>query len=106
MRRPHSSALMSLLLTNVGVWLDVAHGNAGQLTVILTPPGGTAITVWQGGNSRPWEGPIVFGASGITPATSLGSLEGKSLVGTWQLQVIDNANGTAGTLNDWGLRFR
>jgi subtilisin-like proprotein convertase family protein len=93
-------------MTDVGVWVDVRHGNAGQLTVKLTPPGGTAITIWQGANSRPWEGPIVFSAAGIPPAASIASLEGRSLVGTWQLQIVDGVAGTTGTLRDWGLRFR
>ena len=77
----------------------------GEVTVILTSPEGTALTVYDGNHpgqanfngNLGWDNPINGG--------DLYSFYGEDTVGTWTLQVIDNVPSNTGTLDGWTMHF-
>ena len=92
-------------ISTLSIDLDITHPDMSELTVILTAPSGTAITLLDGDFSGQtdfdgnlgWDNPINGG--------DLYSYYGEDTVGTWTLQLIDGVSGNTGELNGWTVRF-
>jgi subtilisin-like proprotein convertase family protein len=111
-------------ITNVDLTgLNITHTWIGDLIVKLTSPGGTTVVlvnrvcntgpIANFGNITLDDGaaqaigsvcPPTAGGS-FRPSNPLSAFNGQNPVGTWTLNVSDNAAQDTGTLNGWGLRF-
>ena len=121
--------LLCTEVVDANVGIDTTHTWVGDLIYTVTSPGGAAsVTVID----RPGEPASFFGCSGddieamlndsavppvedecagavptidgiYTPNNPLAALNGVNGIGTWTLEVTDNAAGDIGTLNDWSL---
>jgi len=107
-------------IVDVNVRFSMSHTFVGVTNVFLRHPDGTVVTL---SNHRGGTGdnfidtvfddeaavPIGSGAAPFTgsfrPDGSLASLDGKSVQGTWQLQVFDDVSGAGGTIQDFDLLF-
>lgn len=117
----------TLNVSGVGVIADVninnfmgTHTWLADLTMTLTSPTGTVVTLMSGtcGNNDNWN--INFddeAASGnwpcpptdggtYQPAGSLSDFDGENADGIWTLTVADGFNGDGGSLDSWGLTFQ
>ena len=92
-------------ISTMSIDLNITHQEMGDLTVILTAPSGTAVTLLDGdfagqadfNGNLGWDNPINGG--------DLYSFYGEDTVGTWTLQIIDNVASNIGTLDGWTVRF-
>jgi Ca2+-binding RTX toxin-like protein len=82
----------------VQVVLNISHARASHLTVTLTSPDGTVVTLV----ARPDQG---TSSAGIVFETSATHFRGEQENGTWTLSVQDSVAGTTGTLNGWTLKL-
>ncbi len=92
-----------IALAQVAVGLSITHAKVQQLSVVLTSPLGTSVTLTNGDISGS-NLVTVFGA--LLDAYGPGSLTdfiGESAVGTWTLHVSDGQAGQSGRLNTWRL---
>jgi subtilisin-like proprotein convertase family protein/C1A family cysteine protease len=82
---------------NVFVELDITHSYIGDLTVTLVGPDGTRVVLHnrEGGSENDIKG--TYSPVGFV---------GKSIQGTWTLEITDTANADTGTLNGWSLTFQ
>jgi subtilisin-like proprotein convertase family protein len=81
----------------VTVTLDITHSYIGDLTVTLIGPDDTRVVLHnREGNSE----------DDIRATYTPTGFSGKSLQGTWTLEVVDHANADTGTLNAWSLSFQ
>jgi len=114
-----------VVLTDLDVNLDIAHSWIGDLTVTITSPAGTAVTVVDniGGPgfgcsednimvtldddaaeavqdqcASPIEGTF-------SPLNPLAVFNGENTMGDWLITVSDGAGGDTGTINNWGIEF-
>ncbi len=87
-------------IRRVTVHVDIQHDYPGDLDILLLPPSGGAVTLYNRAFSPP---PTLTHdyTSDDTPA--LAALSGKSPQGAWTLKVADHAEGDTGTLRSWGL---
>ena len=109
-------------LTDVNVTnLNINHTWVSDLTISLTSPGGTTVTLFSAlcNNNVPGydltvddEGTALSLCSDLVSGGSyqpfngvLSDFDGESSVGTWTLTVSDGAPGDVGTLNGWGLEI-
>ncbi|SIO26764.1 FG-GAP repeat-containing protein [Singulisphaera sp. GP187] len=81
--------------TRVELFTDVGGSGDHFTNTILSDEATTSITA----GSAPFTGTF-------RPEGNLTLLEGKSLAGTWTLEVTDDAGGSAGTLLNWSLIVR
>ena len=112
-------ASLGAAITDVNVvGLDISHAYINDLSVYLTSPANTTITLFdqicdtypdfklnlddQAGSGIPCP-PI--GGTDATPSEALSAFNGENSTGTWTLTVVDNFDGDGGTLNGWGLNF-
>jgi uncharacterized repeat protein (TIGR01451 family) len=121
--------LLCTEVVDANVGIDTTHTWVGDLIYTVTSPGGAAsVTIID----RPGTPPGTFGCSGndieamlndsaaapvedecagavptidgiYTPNNPLAAFNGVPGIGTWSLEVTDNAGGDVGTLNDWSL---
>lgn len=105
-------------IVDLNVMLNISHRWDGDLTATLRAPDGTRVELFSrvGGKgddfnntifdneatqlitagSAPFEGSYI-------PEGDLSKFYGKSMAGTWKLQVADSSYSTTGTLNSWSL---
>ena len=118
------------LIENLDVFVNIRHGNVGDLEISLRGPDGTAITLLDspGHPAAPFgcadrDMAVVFSDSAtldaeahcagaipwITgralPIEALEVFQGRQTQGAWTLTVHDRSPGDSGTLEDWELRF-
>ena len=106
------------IISDVNV-LDIAgnHGRVGQLSVVLTSPTATDVTLWSNvcGNDNNFDlnfddaanpGALPCPPTGggtYQPQGLLSSFNGENPQGLWTLSVTDNSAPTNGSLNTWGV---
>ncbi len=120
-------------LWDVGVVTNLVHSSNAQLTVTLTSPSGTVVTLTSkngGSNANVFNGTVwddqanpsgqipyasnvglvtdrtyVNGvlASPLAPEEALGAFTDEDPNGTWTLRISDDAAGNTGVLNGWSL---
>ncbi len=108
----------SRVVRDVNVLLDITHARAEDLSVFLVAPDGARIELFSNIASQglTFTGIILDDdaetsmASGLSafdavyrPEGDLGALEGKTLSGTWALEVVDTTRAADGVLNSWSL---
>ncbi|HLT31877.1 MAG TPA: M4 family metallopeptidase [Myxococcaceae bacterium] len=83
-------------IDKLAVGLDIDHTWRGDLTIELTSPAGTTVTITdrQGGSQDDVKGEF-----------DLSAFAGESAKGEWTLTVRDNWTRDEGTLNAWGLNI-
>ena len=89
-------------LKDIEVTVDITHTYRGDLKVSLIPPSGETI-VLHNRNGGGADNLTTTYTLATTPALS--QLVGKSLKGTWTIQVQDAAAQDTGTFNSWGLKL-
>jgi len=105
-------------IVDVNVTVDVSHTWASDVTLTLTSPAGTVVTLvsGEGGGSDDFTDTVFDdqAATSITagsppftgtfqPEGSLADFLGEAIDGTWTLDLTDCCGGDNGTLNDWTL---
>jgi subtilisin-like proprotein convertase family protein len=116
----------SFLINDLNVTVDISHLNDPDLTAVLVGPDGTRVTLFSNvgavgpvGTRRNFTRttlddqattPITSGAppffGTFRPQGLLSAFNGKDALGTWALEVTDNATGNTGTLNTWSMTFQ
>lgn len=109
-----------MVVSDVNVTVDIGHSAVGELTIWLTSPLGTAITLVseRGGASADFTGTtfddgaelgIESGSAPFTgsfvPEEALSLFIGEGMQGIWSLTVADSQAGNTGALNNWGMTF-
>ncbi len=86
----------------IEVTVDISHTYIGDLNVKLISPSATEVLLHNrsGGTSEDIVG--TYGVN-LTAAGSLDAFSGETSVGTWTLEVSDEAAGDIGNLNAWSL---
>ncbi len=87
-------------ITRLSVSVDIQHPYIGDLTVGLTPPGGSAILLHNRSGASA-DDLVKSYSSETVPA--LAALVGQPAQGDWTLWVADLARRDVGTLRRWGL---
>ncbi len=93
-------------LNDLSVDIEIRHTWIGDLTVRLTSPAGTTVTLHNrtGGNAHDlignWPQTLTVDGPG-----ALADFVGQPIQGTWQLFVSDTAAGDTGTLEMWRLNL-
>jgi subtilisin-like proprotein convertase family protein len=98
-----SSALTisdSAVVETVQVFVDVAHDDLSQVSVILISPSGTEVALHGFADGANLYG--IYGAD-LTPVDLLEIFDGEDSLGVWTLKVVDTVSGTTGTVNGWRL---
>ena len=108
-------------VSDMNVYLDIDHPNAGDLRVELVSPAGTNVRLFQhvGGSGDNFNGTFLDdeALTSITtvtegdapflaayqPEQSLMAFDGELVDGTWMLKVFDDVAGNTGLLKAWGL---
>ena len=90
-------------LSRIHVDLDVTHANARHLTVELTAPDGTTVTLHAKDKGTAGGLSGTFGLD--LDGAALAKLVGKDVRGDWTLKVVDDVAGDAGKLVSWGLHL-
>ncbi len=98
-------AVVSSFVGNVSTLflaLEIDHPDPSQLVVTLTGPDGTSATILYHERTA---GEAVREVFGLTAASRdpLSSFAGRSLEGTWRLNVADTVAGSAGRVVGWSL---
>ncbi len=94
-------------LSDITVDLDITHTFIGDLTVTLTSPAGTVVTLHNGTGSNSddilgnYPGSLAVDGPG-----DLADFQGESIQGDWTLFVVDDASSDSGTLNVWGIHLQ
>jgi subtilisin-like proprotein convertase family protein len=94
-----------LTVDTLSIDLQMTHDELGELSVTLTSPSGTTLTIYDGGNPGETSFDDNIGWNVDFNSGNLYSYNGESTQGTWMLNVVDVTNGNAGTLDSWNLRF-
>lgn len=82
------------------VYLDIDHPSMSDLSITLTSPQGTKVTLWDHQSS------LQSGFNGyftVEHDQPLASLEQQMGWGRWRLEIIDQHEGHQGTLRAWGV---
>jgi serine protease len=110
----------SLNLTDVNVWVDLAHPYVGDLRLELVSPAGTVVPLLdqQGADGDDLAGTwfdahaaaLIAKAAApfhgsYRPIGDLSTLSGEDAAGEWKFRVTDLYPGAAGTLNGWGVHI-
>ena len=108
----------SVTITDINVTLDISHTWDSDLTVTLTSPDNTAVTLFSaiGGSSDNFTNTtlddeastaISSNAAPFTgtfrPSSPLSVLDSEDALGTWTLSITDSATDDQGTLNGWSI---
>jgi subtilisin-like proprotein convertase family protein len=93
-------------ISSLQVDVDIAHTFIGDFDLVLTSPGGEAVTLHDN------TGGATANIVGTYPTTltvdgpgALADYVGDSFVGGWRLSIMDTVGSDVGTLNSWALRF-
>jgi extracellular elastinolytic metalloproteinase len=90
-------------IAGVSVSFSVQHSYPADLQIVLTPPGGTNIVLYN----RTWtEGGHLSRTMGSADLPALAALTGQNVGGAWALKVADVASGETGTFQSWSLDFK
>src|SRR5262249_52994332 len=107
-----------ITIKDLNVKVNITHPRVSDLYIMLQAPDGTSIVLFNrhGGSTANLTNTVFDDEAGthialtLTPSNGsfkpdvgLSNLDGKSLVGTWKLWVIDRAGVNAGTINSWSL---
>jgi subtilisin-like proprotein convertase family protein len=104
----HSTTTSTLVLNedielrSVEVEIDLTHTYIGDLVVSLTSPAGNTVVLHDRSGSSADDIVGTYGTD-LAAAESLDGFAGEAALGTWTLEVRDEATGDTGTLNAWGL---
>ena len=105
-------------IVDLNVMIDISHTWLADLTVTLIDPDGTRVELFSkvGGDGDEFDNTILdneatqlinTGSSPFEgtykPKGDLSKFYGKSMTGTWKLQVRDSSYSATGTLNSWSL---
>jgi subtilisin-like proprotein convertase family protein len=105
------------LLDDIMVSVNISHTYVSDLTLNLTSPAGTTITLVSEACDSGENIDVIFSDAGqslicetnptisniIVPTQQLSTFENEQISGTWTLTVIDNFNGDGGSINSFGL---
>jgi subtilisin-like proprotein convertase family protein len=109
-----------LPIGDVDVLVDISHTWVGDLTIELTSPGGTTVTLSaQNGGSGDDYDATLFNDEATTaisagtapfagefqPDGLLSSFDGQQSAGIWTLSVVDGFTNDIGTLDAWGVEI-
>ena len=86
---------------DIEITLDIRHTWRGDLRVLLTPPQGEVVVLWNRSGGR--EDNIVRTFRASNDPELLGALLGVSARGDWRLQIADMAAQDVGVLAKWGV---
>jgi len=107
-------------ITDVNVEVTLTHTYVGDLRLRLIAPDGTIRTLfyYHGGGGDNMTATVFDDEAGTSitagaapyagsfrPYNALSPLDGKSITGTWRLQVYDGAGADIGTLRSWSIIF-
>jgi subtilisin-like proprotein convertase family protein len=107
-------------VAKVTVTINIMHTFDSDLTIFVLSPTGTAVelSAQNGGGGANYTNTvfdddaatsIVDGSPPFTgtfkPEIPLATLNGEAVNGTWQLQVLDGADGDGGALNGWSMQI-
>ena len=95
----------SLTVDTLSIDLQMSHGDLGELSVTLTSPSGTTLTIYDGGNPGDTSFDDNIGWNVDFNSGNLYSYNGENTQGTWMLNVVDLTNGNTGTLDSWTMHF-
>ena len=92
-------------LTDLNLWLNIAHSSSDDLDVWLVSPGGTRVEIATSGRGVAGS---LFDDEGTVADSVLHDFFGHSdsggnLNGVWTLEIRDNTGDVAGTLNGWSM---
>lgn len=92
----------AVILRQVRLFPNIAHGDAGDLVIDLIHPDGTTIRIHSQGQDA--------GQSGIRrifeiTGSDLERIRGRSAQGNWSLRVADTIEGQEGVLRSWSLEI-
>ena len=105
-------------IASLRVKLNISHSFDADLDVYLIAPDGTRVELFTdvGGSGDGFTNTILDDAAGTAisqgtapftgsyrPEGKLSDFSGKSLRGTWKLEVTDDSAWDSGTLNSWSL---
>lgn len=103
-------------IADIDVVLDIAHTYISDLTIRLTSPDNTTVTLLSGPcfdednimATLDDEGTAVLAcpptdSGSYQPSGNLSDFDTKSATGTWTLTIIDNASGDGGSLDAWSI---
>ncbi len=108
-------------LTDVNVTFDISHPYISDLIITLKAPDATSVQLVnrRGGSGSNFTGTTVDDETSVsittgtapfagsyTPEALLSSLDGKSITGTWVLEVFDPISNDFGTLNSWSVELQ
>ena len=108
----------SFQISDIDVLVDIAHTRDADLRATLIAPDGTRVPLFDrvGGSGSGFDDTLLDAdaATAVTagiapfaarykPQGNLAGLEGRSVQGTWQLELSDLAAGQGGTLQGWSL---
>lgn len=83
------------------IYLDISHSYRGDLTIQLTSPEGTVVTLKSPDGDEAVANIVGYFPTDFVPAESLSAFDGQDLNGDWVLSISDNAADDVGTLNSW-----
>ena len=92
-------------ITTLSLELDVTHPDMAEVTVVLTSPSGTALTIYDGNDAGVANFSRNIGWDAAFNSGNLYSFFGESTDGTWTMNVYDTGAGNSGSLDGWTLRF-
>jgi len=95
-------------LTAVRVFVDISHGDIGELLVAFQSPSNTSIVLHNNSGAGTADLVTTYGVDTVPDGPgSLGDFVGESSTGTWRLILIDDTPGPvdAGTLNAWAVEL-
>ncbi len=93
-------------IVDLSVDVGISHPDIGELTVLLTSPAGTEVTLYL--HSDPGTANLVgnYPASlSVDGPGSLASFHDEGNTGSWTLTAIDALPGNNGVIDSWGLHF-
>jgi subtilisin-like proprotein convertase family protein len=80
----------------MAIWLDIDHARKGHLKIVLSGPGGNGYELlrdYAPADTGGWYDRYYYLPGHLNYS------------GTYQLRIMDNTTGYAGTLREWGIRF-
>ncbi len=87
-------------LRSVSIPVHVTHTYVGDLSLVLTSPDGTNITLY---NRTDGTLDYIITTYDSSSHPGLGTLNGSGIRGDWTLSATDHDTGDAGTLHGWGV---
>lgn len=92
-------------ITSVSINTVIQHSWRGDLSLGLTSPAGTTVTLRNASSADSTDDYIGNFPTDFPVADSLAAFHGENGAGTWTLRVEDTFSGDLGTLNSWSLNL-